>query len=803
MRTYIPAVTLHKYISRKATILLRRIFVLLIVLSGAFVSLDIYWFNSEYTGVALGILSISTAFWLELLMLFAYQSSYYYRGLNSLIGLAENDISGATYDVAEAVLKSPADVTAAFCKSSLGTEVLLRSGIPLTEISNYLLSPRPRLTAESILLPERDLFSLIGLGKYLLAHDPSFKKLIKEKGATEANFLGALRWVIGRHHQQKRRERWWSKDNLSKTGSIGREWTFGTAYLLQKFSRPITTTAVFSTLTSDASFANEKIEEIESALVQEKASNVLLLGESGVGKIDLVMAIEQRMRQGESLAAITGKQILVLDTNRLITATQTKAKLEAALLQMFTEAANAGNMIVVIENFTSFIREAESLDVFIPELLDEFLALPQLHIIAIDTPTNYHRHLETLGSFTRRFSEILIDTPDLTATTRVLQSVAMQQENKYPLFFTYGAIQAISTCADRYLVDGVLPDKAIELLLDIASAASRKEINVITSDYVYETVSKKTGVPAGPVTDAERDNLLHLEDTLHQHIIGQDAAITAIARTMRRARIGIQEAEKPIGSFLFLGPTGVGKTETAKTLAKIFFGGEDKLQRLDMSEFSGPDALQHLLGDEARPGVLTTILHEHPYCVLLLDELEKAATEIHDIFLQILDEGTFTNARGEAVNARNAIIIATSNAGSQLILRTVKQRTELATLTSEIISHIIHKGWFRSELINRFDNTIIFEPLSTGEQTNVANLLLSRLYERIQAQGYELKIDPSLLDVLVEKGYSPEFGARSMQRVLQNTIEEKVAEKIIAGTVQKGGEIQLSSTDFTAEELAQ
>jgi ATP-dependent Clp protease ATP-binding subunit ClpA len=271
---------------------------------------------------------------------------------------------------------------------------------------------------------------------------------------------------------------------------------------------------------------------------------------------------------------------------------------------------------------------------------------------------------------------------------------------------------------------------------------------------------------------------------------------------MRRARAGIQSAEKPIGSFLFLGPTGVGKTETAKALAKIFFGGEGHLQRIDMSEYSGKGALEHLIGDGEEVGILPNILREHPYCVLLLDEFEKATQPIHDVFLQILDEGIFTDARGMKINARNTIIIATSNAGSKLILNTIQQRKELSHLAQEIIDSIVRDGIYRPELINRFDNTIIFEPLNVEQQTEVASLMLGSLYQRVKDRGYEIQINTDLMGILVEKGYSPEFGARPMQRVLQDIIEEKIAQKIISGAIVKGGSIVLSKADFTEAELA-
>ena len=614
--------------------------------------------------------------------------------------------------------------------------------------------------------------------------------------------MSTLRWIVSLEHKRKRQERWWSKENLSKTTGLGREWSYGTAFTLERYSRSIYTSAVYSTLTNDPALAESTVEKIEAALAKVKGSNVLLIGEAGVGKMDLVLEVSKRMKQGRSLHAIAGQQMHVLDTARLFATHRTKQDLEETILHLFDEALSAGNNIIVIENISTVIKEAEGAGVFLPELLDQYLATTELHVIATDTPGAFHQLLEPLGGFTRRFSEIFLETADRSATTRVLEGVAIATEAKQNIIFSYESLVAITEAADRYLVEGVMPDKAITLLIDIASAAHREKQILITADFVYKEVSKKTNVPAGPISSEERDLLLHLEDKLHEQVIGQRTAIDAISRTMRRARAGIQASDKPIGSFLFLGPTGVGKTETAKALANVFFKGADHMRRIDMSEYSDPDAAQRLIGDQEVSGVLAEILREHPYCVVLLDEFEKAHQTVHDLFLQILDEGIFTDGRGTKVNARNTIIIATSNAGAPLILKTVQQRQSLAHLESEIINHIVETGLFRPELINRFDSTIIFEPLNKTEQGSVANLLLKDLYARIKDRGYQLSIGPELMQVLIDKGYDPEFGARPMQRVFQDLVEEKVAQKIISGSLKKGETLTLTIHDFTQEELS-
>jgi ATP-dependent Clp protease ATP-binding subunit ClpC len=804
IKRYQPALALVKIISRRNLNKLRILFLLLALLSGVASAL-LFFFLPENNSLTLliGLSFIFTGLWVEQVLIYGYHNSFYFYGLNSVIGIDDEKIFGTTYEVAEALISNEEDVTFAFCTSQIGTVVLLRAGINPDKLDAFLRGKRPRISTMMVPLPNDEIFTLIGLGKYLLQQDSAFKELLKNQGITEEIFMGSLRWVAKTQHQEKRNLRWWSKGNLAKIEGIGREWAYGTAYILQKFSRNIKTSSVFSTFTqSDSAFTEGKINEIELALTRAKASNVLVVGEAGVGKIDILMEINRRMKSGKSLNIVDNQHMILLDTSHIFATHRDKQELELTLLSLFSEAANAGNIIIVIENLSVFIREAEAMGVFIPELLDPFLATPTLHIIATDTPSAFHTFLEPLSGFSRRFAEVLIDPPDLSNTTQVLQGIALQNENKYKVLFTYSSLVAITTSADRYLVEGVMPDKAIGLLIDIATKASQSNIGIIDSDYVYETVSEKTNIPAGPIKEEERDNLLHLEDRLHERVIGQQSALNAISRTMRRARADIQLADKPIGSFLFLGPTGVGKTETAKALAHVFFGDEQKMHRIDMSEFSGGGALVHLIGDGTHSGVLADMLQEHPYSVLLLDEFEKASSAVHDIFLQILDEGVFNDSRGNKVNARNTIIIATSNAGSQLILRTINQRKELATLSQEIINHIIKEGIYRPELINRFDSTIIFEPLTLEEQGQVAGLMLKGLYERMKEKGYELTLTRDLIDMLVQKGYDPQFGARPMQRVIQDVIEEKVAQKIISGETQKGDTITLTKKDFSKAELA-
>ncbi len=791
IRHHRPAVNLGNILARPWMHRLRILFASIALLTGlASIGLTALG-QSVYANYVIAITLMSTALWIEQLLIYSYHNYFYFFGLNSIIGLDKRPVKGSTYEVAEALSYSQDDIGKGFATSRLGELVLLRSGLRPEQISAYLTAPRTPITAEQIPVDGSNLITLITIGTYLLQNDTSLKQVLATSGVQPEQFLGALSWVVLSVHNHKRRERWWGKDMLSQTQGLGRSLTYGHTYYIQKYTKSIYSSAVFANLTRNYDFTLPFVLQLEEALARNQSANALIVGAEGVGKMDIVIALADRIKRGEAITSVMDQVFIALDTDALFSTHSDKSEFERTFIVLMNESARAGNITLVIENISTFIKEAEALGVYIPELLDQYLSMPELHVIALDTPQNFHNVLSKSPGFVRRFDEILIEEPGQQSTILLLESIAPHNEQNG--IFTYPALEAIAIGADRYLVDGVMPDKAVMLLTDIASRTP--EGGLYTAETIYSIIATKTGMPVGPVTQGERDLLLHLEETLHARVIGQNAALTAIARTMRRARAGIVNSERPLGSFLFLGPTGVGKTETAKALAYTFFGDEEKMIRLDMSEYSTEDRLGHLIGNSEEGGVLPALLQEHPYTVLLLDELEKATRVVHDVFLQILDEGMFTSGQGNRINARNTIIIATSNAGSRHIIDALQTGVDLNTLSREIIDKIIDEGIFRPELINRFDNTIIFEPLSENQQQSVAQLMLRSLSERIESQGYRLTITPALLVALVHKGYDPVFGARPMQRVIQDVIEEAVAQKIIGGTIQKGDLITLDIAD--------
>lgn len=791
---YTPAIALEQLLNRRWQKAIASAFILSGTIAAGGYIYSTYISPSSLAQTFLGIGAISTSFLVTMSLLRFFHNAFYYRGFAT----NERDKKWTTYEVARIFYNAQGDVTESFVRSPQGYETTKRLGLTDDAIEQFLHSARTKLPVSSLVLPEDQFFTFRDLGLVLYETDSFLKKALQEQGVTDDIFLNTLSWVTRRYYTYKNEKRWWSKDNLSKMTGIGREWSYGTAYLLNRFSREITTNSIFSNLISDNSYTSEKIEDVEQVLSRSRESNIILVGEPGVGKMDILLRVAERIKRKISHTNLQDRRFIILDTERMLAQFDTKQELERTMITMLNQAQKAGNVILVIENISRFIRAGESVSVDIESLIEPYLDAPELHIVFTETPNSYHHEVETLPIM-QKIETLYIDPPSLLGTERILEDITRRYEIKYNTILTYPGLQAIAVDADRYIPTGVMPDKAIDLLVEVLGAASQTNTTHVTEDFVQSYVQKKTGIPVGPINDTEREMLLSLEDTLHERVVGQDVAISAISSAMRRARAGIQDTDRPMGSFLFLGPTGVGKTETAKALASVFFGSEDAMLRIDMSEFSGSDALERLLGNDDISGIISDMMQEHPYAVLLLDEFEKATKEVHDLFLQILDEGRLTDGRGDIINMRNTLIIATSNAGSQFIIEAVRDNKNLNDIKENIIGEIIRDQMYRPELINRFDGVILFEPLGHKEQKTIAGYLMNELQKRIEQKGYTVVFDDTLTQLVAEEGYNPEFGARPMRRVIQDQIEEAVARKIIAGSLKKGGTIHLSAADIITQ----
>lgn len=768
----------------RSTILWILLGLLLIIAYHAFfdaISLDPYIFKIRGTFIFLFSLW-SALFLLETMYLF-----YYFKD------------SSLDFSVAKIVLDTEDDdVTSTFLKSRIGQYAMLRLGISGSEIKAFLDTREEFVTTnEYIIVPdeEGEFISIAHYGRALLHFDDGLKKFLAHHNITPDIFRYTLRWVAKNQRRSKEYERWWTKDRLARIPSIGRNWSFGQVFLLEQFGHTIFLEQTYQHLGDNWRLQRENVKRLEQILLKERGANIMLVCEDDDTGMEVVASLAKQIVEGTALAEIESKRIFVLDGTMLIDATKEKANFEISFQKVLWEAANAGNVIVVIPHMARFADSASQIGSDVEHVLSEALESSSLQVIAIANTDGFHRSIETNHNLMRHFDKVAIGGFDEFKTVEVLEDEANHLEAKHKIFFTYPSLVTIAESADRFFSDGSMRNKAIGLLNELVPKFLQTKRVMVLSEDVLELVEQKTGIPQGNIGSAEKEKLDNLENILHERIVGQETAVTALSDSLRRARAGLTNPKRPMGSFLFLGPTGVGKTETTKALAETYFGNEDAIIRIDMSEYTGFDALDKLIGayNSTRPGILASRLREKQYGVLLLDEFEKTTTTVMDLFLQILDEGYFSDGAGNKVIARNLIIVATSNAGSDLIRQAVQQGYDISQKKDEIVNALISKGIFKPELINRFDDVIMFHPLSSDHLTSVATLMIERLNKRLENKSITVVLTDSLLQRLTKSAQDTEFGAREMNRVVQDTLEKFIAERIIDGKIESGDTVTVSS----------
>ncbi len=688
------------------------------------------------------------------------------------------------------------DISKTLLSSVVGKDILLRVGISVAEIKNFLKN-RDRMDTMSLFDAQQDKpKTLEGLVRFVLEKDKKFADFLFSIGIKENEFVGSARWIGRMKEAQRYEEKWWSRERLGRVAPVGEDWAYGQTYLLDRYS-----TSVFSGGTvsvGGVAKSENELNQLELILSRAKEANAIIVGEEGVGKMDIVYNFARRISKETAPVQLKHKRVVILDTDLIIAAAKSKSVLEEELIKIFNQVVSAGNIILVINNFASFITSANVLGSDIVGIIDPYLSSSSFQVIVISGVDDFHQKIEQNSAIMRRFEKIMITQPSKEGLIRVLEDSAMELERRNKVIFTYPAILETITSAENYFPDGVMPEKAIDILIELTPLMVQKEKILVEKEDVWDLVRTKTHVPVGEIEEGEREKLMNLEDALHQRVVGQDEAVSLVSSAMRRSRTGVRNPKKPAGSFLFIGPTGVGKTETAKALAHVFFGDETAISRIDMSEYQTGDALSRLIGsfEGGRVGTLATILREKPYGVLLLDEFEKTNPDVHDLFLQILDEGFFSDMKGKRVNARNIIFIATSNAGSDLIWEALERGEDISEMKGELVSKIIERGRFKPELLNRFDGVVLFHPLSAENLKKIAGFMLEKLRKRLRDKGVDLVVNDALVNYIAREGYDPTFGARPMIRAIQEKVEQRIADKLISGEIQQGTKFEFSAEDL-------
>ena len=624
-----------------------------------------------------------------------------------------------------------------------------------------------------------------------------FKKILLEKDLKTEDIENLSYWIEDLEKKLNQMKKFWEYENLLKIGTLAKEWTAGYTITLDRYAISLTD-EIKKTMPEIIGHESE-LKSVERILSRREINNVLLIGEPGTGRKSIVYNLAKRSFLGKSLPEVNYKRFLQLDLPSLLAELPDIEQVEATLDKILQEAVSAGNVVLVIDEFHNYIGQTTKPGVIdISGILTSYLHLPQFQIIAITTYEGLHKNIEPNSSILNFFEKVEVSEISKKETLLLLQNIILSLEKKYKIFISYQSLKEILNLTEKYMPNESFPEKAIDVLDEsvIYLVQTAKE-KILLPKHIAFIVKEKTQIPVGELEAKEKEILLNLEDLIHQRIINQDEAVKEIATALQRARSQISIRKGPMGGFLFLGPTGVGKTETSKALAEIYFGGEEKMIRLDMSEFQAIEDIARLLGSPGEEGLLTTPVKENPFSLLLLDEFEKAHPNILNLFLQVLDEGYLTDGLGRKVDFKNTIIIATSNAGYQIILEAIKSNLEWHRVKERLLDFIFSEGIFRPELINRFDGVIVFRPLSKENLLDIAELLLQKLKKNLSEKGIEFVITPSLKEKIVELSYDPKFGAREMRRVIQDNVENILAKAILSGKIKRGDKVEIKAENFS------
>ena len=686
--------------------------------------------------------------------------------------------------------------------SSIGILIFLRLGLPLlkkTESppSNLKVQFDPNLInlfegfQGQATVSLEDFFEKAGLL-------PNIQKALEDFKIKPADFQKVINWAKKVKFLSFTPKFWEEGKILS---GIGQDWAYGYTPVLSRFSYDLSRYFQDPSLKINVFGHTGKIDDIQAVLARPSKNNCLLVGEAGVGKKTVVNSLALKLAQGDCLEPLKYKRIRQLDVGRIL-AGAGKGELEARLEGCFGDAVEAGNIILYIDNLGSLLggtaqanrEEVGGIDA--TSILLPYLENSNLRIIASVTPDEYFERVRANSTIVGSFEKIDINPATEEDTLGILLDSLSYVEFKYNVFFPLQTLKKIIELSARYIHDVPFPEKALRLLQEAAVNFGSNKVRLISPKEIEEIVTRKTNVPVGEAETGEKEKLLNLEEFLHKRVVDQEEAIEAVANALRRVRAGITSGKRPVGVFLFLGPTGVGKTETAKALAESYFGSEKNMIRLDMSEYQEASSIDRLLGTQANPdGVLTKSVIESPFSLILLDEIEKADKNILNVFLQVFEDGRLTTARGKVVDFTNVILIATSNAGSEYIREQVNSGAQ--NIKEGLVNLLQQKGIFNPEFLNRFDGVIVFKPLTSEQITQVAQMMIADINKRLAEKKIKVEVDGAALAKLVELGFDPQFGARPMRRVITEKVENLLAKKMLSGEVGENQVLKVSLEDIS------
>ncbi len=667
-----------------------------------------------------------------------------------------------------------------------------KENLPVRGDKTYQIN---KLLYQSFVLAEKYDFSYIGEWVvFLKLALEEYKNVFREFEIHQDMLLALLEWSKTQAIINKYKKLWKFRSSLKPTGIVNRSYTSVYTPTLNKFAIDLTLDVVKNGFVYAMARENE-IQEILRNLRQDMGGAVLVVGQPGIGKTTILKSIATRMVVEDVPNELKDKRLVEFNFQRAIALSKDTNKLRLKIEEIFEEVYKAKNIILVIDDLDELVNIREEVAQEIISTLAKSFQRYKLKLIATSSKLGYSRSIKPYQILSDLFDNIWLEEPTPEIALQILLDEQMKFEYKYGVKIQFEAIRASVNLSVKYDTSRLLPLKALDLLEDACVNALDKGLEFVSANEVDEVISKEIGIKVGRLLSSEKEKLLKLEDEMHKRVVGQEKAISAVSSALRRARAGLAGKNRPIASFLFFGPTGVGKTEVAKTLAHVYFGDEKLLTRLDMSEFQEDENVKRLIGymngDDFIEGVLTGKVREKPFSLILLDEIEKANFKVLDLFLQVLDEGYITDGAGRKVSFKSTIIIATSNIASRDIAKAIEaglSYEETFKLATKKLKEVL-----RIEFINRFDKVIMFKPLTRVEVEKIAGLMLDKLKQKLLDEGIELVYKEKVLFDLVRLGYSKTFGARELRRTIQDIIENKVAELIIAGKIKSGQRLVLNS----------
>ena len=734
---------------------------------------------------------------------------------------------------------------------------ILGRGDDDSPVRTMVYTPRTKKVLEQSVREARDLKqNYVGTEHILLA-------LMREREGVAAHVMIKMGMDLSKAREELLRALSGGEENASGAASQEQD-----TPALDQFSRDLTKAAQAGELDPVIGRARE-IERIVQILSRRTKNNPVLIGEPGVGKSAIVEGLAQLIVEGSIPEILRGKRVVSLDLAGMLAGAKYRGEFEERLKNAMAEIRKSGNVILFIDELHTIVGAGASEGAIdAANILKPLLARGEMQCIGATTLKEYHKYIEKDSALERRFQPVNVGEPTREESVEILRGLRDRYEAHHRVHITDEAIIAAVNLSDRYISDRFLPDKAIDLIDEAASrvrikaftappdmkeqearlevlnketeeavahedfekAANlrdqkkqlqnemterRKEweqkrnskVETVGEEEVAEIVSSWTGIPVKRMTESEAERLLHLEDILHRRVIGQDEAVKAVSKAVRRARAGLKDPNRPIGSFIFLGPTGVGKTELCKALGEALFGDEDSLIRIDMSEYMEKHSVSRMIGSPPgyvgyeEGGQLTEKVRRKPYAVILFDEVEKAHPDVFNVLLQILEDGRLTDGQGRVVDFKNTVVVMTSNAGAHTIKKqrsmgfgsSASDEKSYEAMRENIMDEV--KRIFRPEFLNRVDEIIVFHALEQEEIDRIAALMLSNVQKRLRERDIDLEVDDSAIKLLSAAGYDLQYGARPLRRAIQRMVEDALSEEILDGKVKLGDRVSMSAQD--------